>query len=157
MTRKPTASGMEAFLPWMIYLQEIIAEQMQRSIEQMKRELAMFQQMDQSVVAKRGRKRGVKEAGRARRAAGPKAKKGAGPRWRGGKAVGEGEEEATPARSSAIQAPGRGWRRCASASRWDSFTPAQRKAQIRKMSQAGKASYAAATARGAVEELRATA
>ena len=94
---------MAAFLPGMIYLQEIIAEQMQRSIEQMKRELAMFQQMDQGVVAKRGRSAGVKEAGPRRKSGWPEGEeeRRAG-RWRGGKAVGDGKEETAPARSNAI-------------------------------------------------------
>ena len=151
-----TASGMAAFLPGMIYLQEIIAEQMQRSIEQMKRELAMFQQMDQGVVAKRGRSAGVKEAGPRRKSGWPEGEEERRAEMARRKAVGEAKKKLHPRDK---RHPGHeAWRetmRVAQNKRWASMTPAQQKAQRRKTSQARKTQ--AATARGAVEELRATA
>lgn len=159
-----TASGMAAFLPGMIYMQELIVERMQRSIEQMKQELAMLQQVDQGAVKKRGRPQGVKEASPRKRNSGwpaseegrrieiqrrqavAAAKKAGKPSKLHPRDPRHPEHEAWVAKMGAVQRK-----------RWASFTPAERKAQLRKMSKAGKASHAAATARGAVEELRATA
>jgi hypothetical protein len=138
-------SGMAAFLPGMQYMVEL----MQRQLDEFRQELALFQALDD------------------KRAAPKKAAKGA---WAGMTAK---ERSAEMKRRLAARAakktaklhprdsrhPGHdAWRekmRVAQKKRWNSLTEPQKKQQMRKMAKARGAQ--ALSARGAVEELRATA
>jgi hypothetical protein len=139
-------SGMAAFLPGMQYMVEL----MQRQLDEFRQELALFQALDD------------------KRTAPKKAAKGA---WAGMTAK---ERSAEMKRRFAARAakkktaklhprdsrhPGHdAWRETLSAAqkkRWNSLTDSQKKQQMRKMAKARGARVL--SARGAVEELRATA
>jgi hypothetical protein len=145
-------SGMAAFLPGMQYMVEL----MQRQLDEFRQELALFQQLDD--------KRALAPEKSAVRV---KVAKGA---WAGMTAE---ERSAEMKRRFAVRAakkaaklhprdprhPGHdAWRetmRAAQKKRWNSMTQSQKKQQVRKMAKARGAQVS--TARGAVEELRATA
>ena len=148
------AGGMAAFLPGMVYMAELISETMQDVIDSLKRDLGMFQEMDERPAKKKKDRRGSSWAGLSaeERSAEMKRRRAIGEAKKASAAKLHPRDAAHPGHEAWLEKM-----RAAQKKRWDSFTPAERKAQIRKMSKAGRASSHAASARRAVEELRATA
>ena len=149
------ALGMAALLPGMQHMVTLMQEQ----TDQLRAELAAAMNINEHpetplVAPRRGRPPGVKEA-EPRRSGWPDDPEERKAEMARRKAVGA-SKKATHPRDP--RHPGHdAWLkklRAAQKKRWDGLTPAQQKAQLRKMTKASAASRAG-TARNAVEELKA--
>lgn len=151
------ASGIAAYLPGA----QMMLDWMQERLDELRADLRAFQQMEPA-AAKRGRPAAVKGAkldargtswagmSEEERSAEMKRRRALGERNKAAKAKLHPRDAAHPEHAA--------WRekmRAAQQKRWASLSPAQKKQQQRNMAKARAAQ--AATARGAVEEMRATA